>query len=271
MKSVTFAIMAILIFGVATAPVFSNGEVFAQTQKEVAIEKKENTAAKKETSTQKKDESVKQKQYTADDPTSTKKDVAVSQKEATAAKKETSTQKKETSIEKKSSTAEKKQISKEQYRANNKEQKTQLKERFANMPDEIKRSLQKKIDAMKEKHDSNTQKSNQHPDFADWSKKDKQAKLQEIRDNISAKRELYQNMTTVDKLALDEQRIEKMKEKRETYVSPRDQVSLGLEPSEIICDEGKELVIKVSNGMPMCLGEKAVIVLMDRGIITYPE
>ena len=41
MKYVTLVIMAVLIFGVAAAPIFSNGMVFAQTEKEVSVEKKE--------------------------------------------------------------------------------------------------------------------------------------------------------------------------------------------------------------------------------------
>ena len=65
MKYVTFAIMAVLIFGVAAAPIFSNGMVFAQTEKEVAIEKKEKTAAKKEVSTEKKQVSTEKKEKTA--------------------------------------------------------------------------------------------------------------------------------------------------------------------------------------------------------------
>ena len=139
------------------------------------------------------------------------------------------------------------------------------------MPEEKKQALQGKLDAMKEKRGSNTQKSAQHAGFADLSEEDKEAKLQEIKDKRDAEREARQNMTSEERQALHDERIAAMKEKRENYVSPRDQVGLGLAPKDIMCGDDKELVIRVSNGMPLCIGSDAVLILMDRGIIAYPE
>ncbi len=78
-------------------------------------------------------------------------------------------------------------------------------------------------------------------------------------------------MTTEEKQALVDARIAAMKERRENYVSPRVQVEYGLGVQDIICPDDKELVIKKSNGSPICLGSDAVFILMDRGVIAYPE
>ena len=40
---------------------------------------------------------------------------------------------------------------------------------------------------------------------------------------------------------------------------------------EIVCDENRELVVKVSTGLPTCLKSDTALVLLDRGIVTYPE
>ncbi len=237
MKYVTFAIMAVLIFGVAAAPIFSNGVAFAQTEKQVAIEKKEKTAAKKEVSTE---------------------------------RKETSVDKKQNTVAKKEVTIEKKKVSKEQRHANNEQQKAHLIEKFANMPEEKKQSLQVKLDAMKDRHSMLKTNGTSNP-ITQMSQEEKLTKMKEIRESINAQREARSQMTLEEKQVLLDKRIAVMKDKRENYVSPRDQVGIGLSPKDIICAEGKELVIKVSNEMPVCLGPNAVFILMDRGTITYPE
>ena len=252
MKYVTFAIMAVLIFGVAVAPVFSNGVAFAQTQKEVAIEKKQNTIEKKEAAAEKKQNTIEKKD-------------AIDKKEKTVAKKEAA-------IEKKQNTVEKKQISKEKRQANYTENKEKLKEKFANMPEERKQQFQEKIAAMKEKralmnHTDNSMKER----FSDMTPEDRKVVIQKIHEERKAERDARNNMSAEEKQALLEEHIAAMKEKRENYVSPRDQVGLGLAPEDITCAEDKELVIRISNGMPTCLGPDAVFILMDRGIIAYPE
>ncbi len=263
MKYVTFAIMAVLIFGVAVAPVFSNGVAFAQTQKEVAIEKKQNTIEKKQ-DTAKKEAAVEKKQNTIEKKQDTvKKEAAVEKKQNTIEKKQ--------AIEKKEA-IEKKQISEEKRHANNIQHKEKLKEKFANISDERKQQFHKKIAAMKEKRALMNDKHDFMKDrFSDMTPEDRRVVIQKIHEERKAERDARNNMSADEKQALLKERIATMKEKRENYVSPRDQVGLGLAPEDIMCAEDKQLVIRISNGMPTCLGSDAVIILMDRGIIAYPE
>jgi len=46
---------------------------------------------------------------------------------------------------------------------------------------------------------------------------------------------------------------------------------MGLDHIEITCAEEKELVIKVSNGKPICMMYDTAITLIDRGIVSYPK
>ena len=46
---------------------------------------------------------------------------------------------------------------------------------------------------------------------------------------------------------------------------PLKQVSLGIEPSHVICTQGFELVLKQSNGMPACIKPSSVTKLIERG------
>ena len=148
----------------------------------------------------------------------------------------------------------------------------EFQERFSNMPEEKQQALQGKFDAMQEKRNAMQQnRESMKAQFADMTPEERQTAIQEIRDKRSAERDARQNMTTEERQALIDTRIAEVKEKRENYVSPRAQIGLGLAPEDIICAEGKELVVRVSNGMPMCFGSDAVLVLMDRGIIAYPE
>ena len=143
------------------------------------------------------------------------------------------------------------------------------------MSEENKQSLQDKLEAMKQKYIENHQVTlpvlELPTHYTEIGNEEKEAILQEIKDRRSAEREVRINMSADEKQELKDQRIAAIKEKRENYVSPRDQYGLGLEPKDIICGEGKELVVKVANDMPMCLGPDAVFILMDRGIIAYAE
>lgn len=268
MKYVTFVIMTVLIFGVAAAPIFSNGMVFAQTEKEVAIEKKERTAEQRDSDKEKGVTNPKEQRESDKE----QRDLDKTQRDPVTGllytdRDQLAADRVQRALDEQQET---------RYTAL-KEKKAQLKEKFANMPEEKKQALQGKLDAMKEKRDVMKEKRvfgndlKERNSFEEMSKEDKKAKLQEIREKRSANREAQKNMSPDDKQAFLDQRLAEIKEKRATYVSPRDQVVLGSDPTEIMCGEGKELVIKVSNGMPKCLGLDTVIILMDRGIITYPE
>ncbi len=355
--------MAVLIFGVAAAPIFSNGMVFAQTEKEVAIEKKEKTAAKKEVSIEKKQTSVEKKEKTAEQRASDGKysdlaykienfcDMTYKEKLQFYADYPTinmanphcgsSEDTEQTYADRDQLAADRVQMAldkQEKRDAALKEKKAQLKEKFANMPEEKKQALKGKLDAMKQKlqakldlnkdllfkevvyklesvcqssedaqnefysthaeydqellmeicaiddKDSRVNKLFEQMDdiyknfvtntprgFADMTLEERQLEVQKMRDERKLEREHRQNMSIEEKQAYHDNIREKIQEKRATYVSPRNQVVLGSDPTEIVCDEGKELVLKVSNGMPKCLGPGAVTILMDRGFIAYPE
>ncbi len=261
MKYITFAIMAALILGVAASPVVSNGFAFAQ-----ADEKQQASDERKDKAEERKQASEDRKE-TADD----RKQVSEDRKDKADEKHQASKDIKEQHHDK---TDERKQISKdkkEQHRANFEELKAKLSEKFSHMNPDIKQKLQEKLDAMKEKRASMPHITDQRKSIEDMSDEDRQNKIQEIREQKKLEREERQNMTAEQRQALIEQRIAEFKEKKENYVSPRNQIGLGLSPDEIICSDDKELVIKSSDGMPRCLGADAVIVLMDRGIVAYPE
>ncbi len=168
MKYVTFAIMAVLIFGVAAAPIFSNGMVFAQTEKQVAIDKKEKTAAKKEVSTE-------------------RKQVSVEKKEKTAAKKEVSTERKETSKEKRTVA----QDIQEQRRAELEERRAELEE---------KRTQQTKKEVVTEKKEKTTAK-------IEASTEKKQVSV-EKKQNTVAKKEVTVEKKKVSKELQEQRRAE---------------------------------------------------------------
>ena len=78
-------------------------------------------------------------------------------------------------------------------------------------------------------------------------------------------------MTTEEKQAYLEDRREKAKEARANSVSLYQQMALGADSQDIVCPEEKELVIKVSNGLPKCLSSNAALMLIDRGVVAYPD
>jgi hypothetical protein len=51
-----------------------------------------------------------------------------------------------------------------------------------------------------------------------------------------------------------------------TWLSPRHQVSAGINAEMVECREGFELVMKTSNASPMCVKETTAEKLVNRGI-----
>ena len=68
----------------------------------------------------------------------------------------------------------------------------------------------------------------------------------ELRDSSS-------EMTEQEKQQLREEFIEKAKDMQLAWISPRTQTTAGVDPAEVECREGFNLVMKKSNGAPMCL------------------
>ena len=107
--------------------------------------------------------------------------------------------------------------------------------------------------------------------FADMSSEERQTEIQQIREDRKAVREARQNMTDEERQADSDDRREKARESRANNVSIYQQMALGADNQDIVCPEEKELVIKVSNGSPKCLGSNAVLMLIDRGVVAYPD
>ena len=49
--------------------------------------------------------------------------------------------------------------------------------------------------------------------------------------------------------------------------SPYQQLKEGINPKNIICNDGRELAFKVSNNLPVCMFPDSVIILTERGFI----
>jgi len=107
--------------------------------------------------------------------------------------------------------------------------------------------------------------------FADMSIEERQSMIQKIRDERKIQRATQQDMSIEEKQASLEKIKQKMQDRRDSYVSPTKQISLGVNPTDVVCAEDKKLVIKVSSGMPTCLNPGSAILLIDKGIVTYPK
>ena len=79
-------------------------------------------------------------------------------------------------------------------------------------------------------------------------------------------RERASNMTDEEKQELREEFIEKAKDMQLAWISPRHQMNVGISADEIECREGFILVMKASNGVPMCLKADTALKMIDKGI-----
>jgi len=241
MKHLMFAIMAVLIFGMSVTLTIHDELAFAQTEQSQASEDR--------------------------------KDTSIDKKVATQGKIDASEDRKDTSIDKKVATQGKIDASedrKDQRRANFDAIKVKLSEKFSSMSEDKKQKLQDKMDAMKEKRLLMKEKMDALKDRrTTMTIEEKESEIQKIREEQKAKRDARQNMTVEQRLAHIDELREKMQER--TSVSPYNQIALGLNAEDIICSEEKELVIKVSNGMPICMKHNTAFILLEIGIVEYLE
>jgi len=79
-------------------------------------------------------------------------------------------------------------------------------------------------------------------------------------------RERSADLTDEEKQELREEFVEKAKDIRLAWVSPRHQMNAGIDAAEIECREGFSLVLKESNGRAMCLKADTALKMIDRGI-----
>lgn len=259
MKSIQFAIMAVLIFGVAVSPVFSNGLAFAQTEGEIPVEEGEIPVEQREDPAEQ-TESTAEQQKSAREQKASEKEQRVSEQQQRVSEQQ-----------ERVSDKERPRISDERRLANFEENRARLADRIGNLPEEQRQTIQDRLDVMQHKRASMHNNTQSHANFMGLSDEDRQSKLGEIREKRLELREARMNMTPEERQALFDENKERLMEVRENYVSPRLQFGFGVPTDEVICVEGKELVIRVSNGMPTCLSSDGVVLLMDRGIVTYPE
>ena len=79
-------------------------------------------------------------------------------------------------------------------------------------------------------------------------------------------RERSSNMTDEEKQQLREEFIEKAKEIQLAWISPRAQINAGVDVADVECREGFSLVMKSSNGVPMCLKADTALKMIERGL-----
>jgi len=80
-------------------------------------------------------------------------------------------------------------------------------------------------------------------------------------------REKASGLTDDEKQQLREEFIQKAKDMQLAWISPRTQITAGIDAAEVECREGFSLVIKASNGIPVCLKADTAIKMIDRGIV----
>ncbi len=74
-------------------------------------------------------------------------------------------------------------------------------------------------------------------------------------------------MTDKQKQELREEFIEKAKDMHLAWISPRTQMTAGVDAAEVECREGFSLVFKESNGVAMCLKADTALKMIDRVVV----
>lgn len=78
-------------------------------------------------------------------------------------------------------------------------------------------------------------------------------------------REKSSTMTDEEKQQLREEFIEKAKDVQLAWIAPRAQINAGIDAVDIECREGFSLVMKESNGVPICLKADTALKMIERG------
>ncbi len=101
--------------------------------------------------------------------------------------------------------------------------------------------------------------------LTDEKKADILARHAEMKALKSELREKSSILTDEEKQELRAEFIEKAKSAQLAWISPRQQVSAGIDAGEIECREGYSLVMKSSNGLPMCLKSDSALRMIENG------
>jgi len=92
---------------------------------------------------------------------------------------------------------------------------------------------------------------------------DRVAEMKEFKMEL---RERSSELSDEEKQELRAEFIEKAKDIQLAWISPRHQMNAGIDTTEIECREGFSLLMKESNGVPMCLKADTALKMIDRGI-----
>ena len=101
--------------------------------------------------------------------------------------------------------------------------------------------------------------------LSDEQKADIKARHAEMKALKSELREKSSTLTDEEKQELRAEFIEKAKSMQLAWISPRQQVTAGIDAEEIECREGYTLVMKTSNGLPMCLKAESALRMIENG------
>ena len=92
-------------------------------------------------------------------------------------------------------------------------------------------------------------------------------RLAEMKAFKAELRERSSEMTDEEKQELRAEFIEKAKDMQLAWISPRTQMTAGINSAEVECREGFSLVMKASNGVAMCLKADTALKMIDRGLV----
>ena len=103
--------------------------------------------------------------------------------------------------------------------------------------------------------------------ISDERKSDIRDRLAEMKAFKAELRERSSELTDEEKQQLRENFIEEAKDMQLAWISPRTQMTAGIDAAEVQCREGFSLVMKASNGVAMCLKADTALKMIDRGIV----
>jgi hypothetical protein len=136
--------------------------------------------------------------------------------------------------------------------------------------DELRAKYQEKHGDLDEKREELKMKFQTHVSamlgkLTDEQKADIKARHAEMKALKAELREKSSTLTDEEKQELRAEFIEKAKSMQLAWISPRQQVSAGIDAGEIECREGYSLVMKTSNGLPMCLKADSALRMIENG------
>jgi hypothetical protein len=97
-------------------------------------------------------------------------------------------------------------------------------------------------------------------------KSDIHTRVAEMKAFKAELRERSSDITDEEKQELRADFIEKAKDMQFAWISPRTQMTAGVDAAEVECKEGYSLVMKASNGVAMCLYADTALKMIDKGI-----